>query len=199
MKRALIASILGLATSVASSYGQASYAFDTYSAASSLVNPKQGQVQWSSTASLAPVGRNGQNVSTILDSFHADLLWAVGATSGDLGLSVPTSIHNLIDGWIVDPSTVSFDPAYAGGAINFTIEVWQGASYAAASQAGSGLGSGSSTWTEPGMTPAGSPVLFAAEPTGAILVALSPSVPEPTTLALAGLGAAGLLMFRKRQ
>jgi hypothetical protein len=202
MKRALIASILGLATSVASSYGQANYAFDTYS--SSLASP-QGQVFWSSTSSLAPAGRAG-SLATVADGFQADLLWAVGATTGDLNLTIPISLQGAAgpggtptSGWIVDPSGVSFDPAYVGGPINFTVQLWQGASYAAASQAGSGLGSGSTTWTEPGMLPGGSPVLFADEPLLGFNVALSPVVPEPTTLALAGLGAAGMLLFRKRQ
>jgi hypothetical protein len=49
------------------------------------------------------------------------------------------------------------------------------------------------------MLPGGSPVLFADEPLLGFNVALSPVVPEPTTLALAGLGAAGMLLFRKRQ
>jgi hypothetical protein len=135
---------------------------------------------------------------TTADALHADLLWAVGATTGDLLLSIPVLPVNAVNGYIVSGG-VAFDPAYIGGPINFTVQVWQGASYAAASQAGSGLGSGSTTWTEPGTVPATPAIFFANEPAGGFSVALSPAVPEPTTLALAGLGAAGMLLFRKRQ
>jgi hypothetical protein len=177
---------------VASTYGQASYNFDTYSA--SVTGTTQGQVSWSSLAGQAPGGRGGTLV-TAADSFNSDLLWAVGATTGDLGLSIPVSSKVL--GYIEDPTSVTFDPAYAGGPITFTINVWQGGSYAAASAAGSGLGYGSVTFVDSGTVPAGPPISFNSDP--AFTVQLSTIVPEPTTLALAGLGAAGMLLFRKRQ
>jgi hypothetical protein len=196
MKRALIASILGLAASVASSYGQAAYFFDTYLGAGSPA--VAGQVGWTSTTALAPAGRAGSLV-TLADAFHADLLWAVGATTGDLGLLNTVPVSGGVLGYIQDPTSVTFDPSYTTGAISVTIQIWQGASYAAASQAGSGLGFGSVSWVEPGTTGGFPPIPFAAEPAGITSVSLSAVVPEPTTLALAGLGAAGMLLFRKRQ
>jgi len=195
MKRALVATLLGLAASVASTYGQANYIFDTYSAASSiLANPGQGRVQWTG---LAPAGEANQFV-TDADGVKADLLWAFGSTSGDLGLAVATSTHGSYgSGFIVGPS-VSV-PGWTSGAITFTIDVFQGASYAVASQAGSGLGFGHLTWTEPGPTaPATPAIFFVAEPLSSIPIS-AVIVPEPTTMALLGLGAAGLLIIRKRQ
>jgi hypothetical protein len=140
---------------------------------------------WSSNASLAPAGLAGTQVLTA-QGFTADLLWQVGATTGDLGLSIPTyNSAGFGNGFIFDQTSVSFDPAYAGGPITFTINV------------GNGVATGTETWTEPGMGAGNPPVLFSALPQVPIVVSLS--VPEPTTLALAGLGAAGMLLFRKRQ
>jgi len=175
---------------VASSYGQANYYFDTYDNSSGV---PEGVVTWSSTPSLAPAGEAGVAVTTA-DGVFADLLWNDGTRSGDLGLAVQTqSFPGFGDGWIKGPVTYSFDPLYvANTPITFTIEVWQGASYA------TGTANGSETFVDPGQTGGAtqSPDLFV-EPGTPITIALV--VPEPTTLALAGLGAAGLLMFRKRQ
>jgi hypothetical protein len=193
MKRALIATILGLAASVASSYGQASYVFDTYFGIAAVgAAPSAGVVQWTTTASLAPAGQAGVPV---LDAagFKGDLLWSVasgpGAGSGDLGLAIPVT-----GGYIQQQTIVNFDPTYtvAGIPITFTIEAFNGASYATSTAYGSLV------WTDAaGEVPGTGAKAFAL--TLPIVVSQAAAVPEPTTLALAGLGAAGLLMFRKRQ
>jgi hypothetical protein len=189
MKRALIATILGLAASVASSYGQASYIFDTYLGVANGAPANAGFVQWTSTASLAPAGENGQNV---LDSelFKGDLLWSVasgpGAGSGDLGLAIAVT-----GGEIQQNTQVQFDPTYVSGTpITFTIEAFNGANYASSSA------KGSLVWTDSAgeVLGTGYKTLGLTAP-----IVVANAVPEPTTLALAGLGAAGLLMFRKRQ
>lgn len=179
MKRALIGTILGLAASVASSYGQANYFFNTYGAALSS----------DTTIQYPVVTLSGTPVSDAA-AFKADLLWQVGATTGDLGVALPVaSVAGFGNGWISGGNYV-IDPSYTGGPITFTIEAWQGASYATAQV------SGFETWVEPGMVPGGPPITFQALPQVPIVVV---GIPEPTTLALAGLGAAGLLMLRKRQ
>jgi hypothetical protein len=198
MKRVLIASILGFASSIVSSYGQADYNFDTY-AASSSSNVHQGKVQWSSNASLAPAGMAGLTVGA---GFSADLLWASGALSGDLGLSVPVSA----DGYIRGLEEI-FDPTYTPNTpITFTIQAWSGGSAFGVGNTANGsisfVDAGSAVGAGPTLLGAGpgplgsSPNSFPLSP---ITVELTTIVPEPTTLALAGLGAAGLLMFRKRQ
>jgi hypothetical protein len=192
MKRALIATILGLAASVGSTYGQANYFFDTYAA--SLAAP-QGVVTWSTTPSLAPAGEAGLPV-TAGDAISADLLWASGAATGDLGLAVLTTIAGGTSGWIQAPGSYSFDPTYvANSPITFTIEVWQGASFL------TGTAKGTETWIEPGQGggPTQAAEIFQNLPGTPITINSISVVPEPTTLALAGLGAAGMLLFRKRQ
>jgi len=196
MKRVLIASILGLAASVASSYGQASYIFDTYLASSypaSGVPTYGGQVTWTTTASLAPAGLHGDPI-TSNTGWSADLLWQVGTLTGDLGLAAPLSnAPGGSPGWI-EQGNISFDPAYVNGPITFTINVWQGGPlYTSVSD----TAKGSISWVDPG-NPAGSGAAsFTTMPQSPIYVALI--VPEPATFALAGLGAAALLIFRKRQ
>jgi len=189
MKRALIASIIGLAASAASTFGQAQYFFDTYLAATSA---PAGEVLWSSNASLAPAGRAGSAV-TVADGFVADLLWhdLGNGLTGDLGLAIPTSTQGGDAGYISDSVPVSFDPTWTGSALTLTVEVWKGASFANATA------SGSLSWTEAAQTAGAGYEAFQNMPQVPIIV--SEAVPEPTTLALAGLGEAGLLMFRKRQ
>jgi len=189
VKRTLLATILGLAASVASTHGQILFYFDTYQA---TLAPLAGQVIWTSNVLLAPAGEAGEPVTTA-DGVKADLLWKIGATTGDTGLAIPTSTlyGSLSSGWIQDVNPVSIDPSYvAFTSITLTIEVWQGASYA------TGTATGSETWVEPGKFIGAPPTVFENIPELPIIISL---LPEPTTLTLAGLCAAGLFMFRKRE
>jgi hypothetical protein len=190
-----------MAASIASSYGQANYYFDTYLGIAAVgASPDAGQVEWTTTASLAPAGLAGTIVAD--NTFHADLLWSValgdGAGTGDLGLSLPvgnwTGPNGAQNGLgyiqALNNNPELFDLNYdLITPIQFTIEAWEGGSWATATA------KGSLTWTDPGVVPGTGSKSFAL--TSPIIVATV--VPEPTTLALAGLGAAGLLMFRKRQ
>jgi hypothetical protein len=177
MKRQLLVSILGLAASATTVCGQINIYFDTYLA--SRGSPA-GQVCW--WLDSTPVKDT--------DGFKADLLWSVGALSGDLGLAVPTSTTLDGSGWINPPLSVSFDPMYVSGPINLTILVWQGASWSTSDV------KGSLSWTEPGVIPGNPPETFQNMPQVPIYVGIP--IPEPTTLSLAGLGAAALLIARRR-
>jgi hypothetical protein len=174
MKRVLVASILGLAASVASSYGQASFFFDTYSPAVGM------QVEQGGVGVLA-----AQNVLT-------DIIWSYsgGAVTGDAGLAIPTSDTPYGNGYIIGPQFTTAANYPTGTPINFTILAWEGASYATASIKGSLSFTDSFTVGNP-------PAKFGTYGAGLPGTPLN-LVPEPTTLALAGLGAASMLIFRKR-
>jgi hypothetical protein len=166
MKRALVASVLGLAASAVVAYGQAHVVFENYSS---------GQpVEWTSNPAGAPAGRAGSLVE-IGDGFVANLLWQFGSTSGDAGLRVPV-------GW---PAPGYFSgpmvpiPGYTGPwFITFTVQAWTGADYA------SSTARGSLTWSEPFFSPGPGGSLNLPGP---IIVQY---VPEPSALALMALGIA---------
>jgi hypothetical protein len=206
MKKVLVASILGLAATAVSSYGQGSIAFNTYSSVG------YGPAKWTTTVNEAPAGDAGLQVSQL--GFTADLLYSDSAGSGDTYISGSGGADLTVNAGVT-LSTVAITPgygpgfiigpavqfAYTSGSVLFTIDVFQGASYAAASAPGSGLGYGTVSWTElagaiaTGESPVGN---FAAFPSSGITVQLS-TIPEPTTLAILGLGAAGLLALRRRK
>lgn len=87
----------------------------------------------------------------------------------------------------------------AGGSVDYVVMGWTGAasSFDAAITAGGMVGQsakGTTATGNPTTIPPGTAVSIAPTFTGALLA----PVPEPTTLALAGLGAAALLIFRRR-
>lgn len=185
MKRVLISSILGLAATVATTYGQANFSYDTYNASNGA---PQYQVQWS--GSLAPVADS--------ELFKADLVWSFGTVSGSI---IGTPVKHTPDttlGWIQGGFiSLGTSASYATGTpLSMTLDIYQGASYAAA-LASTTLGHGQINWTEPGVGSGESPLTFTGMPDTAFFVTVS-SVPEPTTIALAGLGMAALFVARRR-
>jgi hypothetical protein len=99
---------------------------------------------------------------------------------------------------------VTLQTAVAGGAnAEYVIIGWTGsyASYDAAYAANAWMGSGpmlTTTTGNPGGTPPTTATLLSATFTGMTLAPIS-VIPEPTTFALAGLGAAALMIFRRRK
>jgi len=90
----------------------------------------------------------------------------------------------------------------AGGLATIQLQMWYNGSgaglfnsYAAAAQGGGFVGT--VTFQNPTSNPGGQPPVPAGNLSGMPSVNLT--VPEPTTLALAGLGAASLLIFRRRK
>jgi hypothetical protein len=206
MKRKVIASVIGAAALVglaASSYGQGSINFNTY--ASTGYYP----VTYSTAAQQAlGVGLGaGPNVNVELGYFLG--------TSSDASqfTLIPTSIQAVgttpeaingtgatVAGYIQGGAVTI--PGYGSGPVSFEILAW----VASGNGAGDGSFAGSQysdinnifTWTEPSAAASPAPATFFQNLTGnAVLVQ---AVPEPTTLALAGLGGlASLMAFRRKK
>jgi hypothetical protein len=190
MKRKLLAALLGIAGSVACSYGQGSFYFSTYAVAATST---YGPVHWSSNPALAPAGLAGQPI-TGGSNIVADLVYSFnngGLIVVDTGANTPlTPIAGYTGNYIDYGNPIILPGTYpntsgAGPAISMTINL-----------SGTYLGqqvTGTLTWTEPGFTAAPGQS-FAAYPG-----TLTASVPEPASMALLGLGAASMLIFRKRK
>lgn len=206
MKRKLIASILGIASSsamVASSYGQGQVIFANYA-----YDPGFTAAPVTYAANNVPAGKAGQLVGS---EFNADLLFSLngGVTysaapnsttafygsdvAPGAGLGTPTGYAGLFQGNSV------LVPGYTSGAIFFEVQAFNAATYASATVVGT-----SAAFSIPSLSTVGSatPVgdLFNGGAAGTYLQSFTvANIPEPTTLALAGLGMASLLAIRRRK
>lgn len=194
MKKALVMGIMALGA-VATSYGQGHIWFDNYNAA-----PYEPVVYGATHGANAGKGVADANV-------HLDLLYTIGSSSTastDLGLSVAINpgksalgSAGYIDGVIVNI------PGYVSGPCTFQVEAWQtagangGATYAASGDKGisaawqeSSLATGLATANEWAGLPG---------PNGAALVAINTVAPEPSVFALSSIGAAALMLIRRKK
>jgi hypothetical protein len=193
MKKTLVASILGL-VAAASVMAQGTVKFNNYDGTT------YAQVVYGGP------GSGGVQGTGVNNQFTAGLYYAFGAVNWSGGYldnsiagftlaSVTTTINT---GAFAGPAGVGFFnggnatiPGYIGGQISFVVVAYNGANYASSAIRGS-----SQSFTLPeiatGLSPAGSfgPTFqsFAVN-----------AVPEPSTFALAGLGLASLLIFRRRK
>jgi hypothetical protein len=207
MKKSIVASLLGLAvaTAVTSAYGQGSINFDNYDSTPYM------PVTYGSSLPAALAGQSGNGVADA--NFDVELLYALGANQAIGTLTpLPASIEAidpsktaLGQGGYFDSLTVQIAP-YVSGPVTFAVEAWYtGSTYAGlggATYALSGFKGESFTWNETSLaTGLSTANLFAGlpGPNGASLVAVTTAVPEPTTLALAGLGGAALLALRRKK
>jgi len=217
MKRALIASILGIAGSVVTTYGQGIITFGNYVSTSYL------PVVYNSNSSLAPAGDAGLNVDDA--NVEVQLFYANGtygsvasfltaATAGPTAFIDPTinpagtvAGGTGPGGYYADSTPVTF-PWTALQTETFYVEAWEtsGTYAGGGTYSSSHLFGASGLWTEVaapnasanGIQPSSLPAAgFAGGPP---LTVISVSVPEPTTLALAGLGSlVSLVAFRRKQ
>jgi hypothetical protein len=182
MKKTVALAIIGLATAT-SSYAQGTIQFDNYSAGASY-----NQIVWDATG----LG--------ILDPIEVQLLWSLTNPNGNLAAmnaGVTTTINTALNsvvgndgpgGWITGPAQTlgGWDQVGKPGvylAIKPTNPLY--------------LAVGGGIWLEPG-----SNILNAGGPSNNLVgnpVIRIAIVPEPSTFALAGLGAAALLIFRRRE
>jgi hypothetical protein len=206
MKKHLIIAAACLA-SVGAAYGQGQGAvtFENYNGGS-----LNAPVTFNVNPALVPAGKAGETVGS---TFDAELAFFIGTTTVPSQLTlIPSSITAFLGvdggngpltgaGYFQDGVNVPIpgvNSAASASAITFQVLVWDtrtGASYATATLTGA-----STLWTQSvgGAGPVPAP------PVGDFGSNLHPFtvqtiVPEPGSLALAGLGAAGLLLFRRRK
>jgi len=190
MKRALIASILGVAASVASSYGQGTIIFGTY-----ISSAVQSPITWAASGHSGAV--------TAADGFTATLYYGLGSGLGFSQLSPiagsGTLVGQLLAGCITGGPIVTM-PNWTSGPVTFGISVVNAAgTYGTANLIGGTV----ATWTEPASSIAGAGLpsgYFTASLISTALPTINVvALPEPGTMAFAGLGAAALLALRRRQ
>jgi hypothetical protein len=198
MKRHIIASIMGAAGLVgmaATSYGQGQILFDNYDS-SPYYPVVYGSVGQGVSAGLAGTGA--------LQDVSVELGYAVGANQTSGFTLIPSSIIAINPNLSEAPGGVgqattgwfqggNFDIPTVG-ATTFEVLAWTGSSF------GAGAYDGTLIWTEPSLTSTALPTAaFTAMPGDLVLLPTTPT-PEPTTLALAGLGGlASLVAFRRKQ
>jgi len=205
MKKLLVASILGLSAVASTSYGQGLIHFANYfSSSSPLITYASANV---------PAGKANLAVGS---SFQAQLGYFIGSTADPLQLTWLTFVNggnsspvvfglgNTVNdgdaglgaGWF-DGGSVSIPGINAGNAgnITFAVRVFNGGSWAAGTVEGQ-----SSLFTGGAQATSSSPVPDL--PQGGwqnFTVTNVAAVPEPSMFALAGLGSAALLIFRRRK
>jgi len=208
MKKSIILSVLGLTAAAVSSYGQGSVAFDTYSA-----GPGSAGIQ---TTYGAGTGQAGTGIGS---TFTGELLWSsvnipdvattanvlqgTALTSGwNVGLTTKFDIGNAAGatglGYISDPNNYTLTLTALqnpGTTVYLEIVAFTGASYASTGFSGHSASFVSSLVS--GTTLPSGQQLNNLLPFSVYTVVPSP---EPTTLALAGLGGlASLVALRRKQ
>lgn len=207
MKKTVLASVLGAAGLLglsASSYGQGQIWFNTYASTGYYPVTYSAQSQ-----SLLGVGLGaGPNVDVELGYFVgtssnpsdftliSSSIQPVGTTPQPINGTGPT-VAGYIQGGVIAGGI----PGYTTGPVSFEILAWVASGNGAGGGTwGTSLYQGSYTWVDSIPAPnvgASSPAAFFSALTGNAV--LNP-VPEPTTLALAGLGGlASLVAFRRKQ
>ena len=189
MKRQIVASILGIAASVASvasSYGQGSVLFKNYG------DTTAAAIRYA--ASNVPAGKENQYVGS---TFNVQLLYTLG--NGGTGSTPVGSLTQCFSTDAPDQASGAgfFNggavtiPDYTAGAISFTVRAFNGADYASSAI------SGSTSFTLAAIsTGIALPGEFGAAMQGFTVAGI---VPEPSTFALIGLGTGALLFFRRRK
>jgi hypothetical protein len=190
MKKSIFIAVLGVAASVASSYGQGYIAFNSYSA-----NTGNGAIALAADG-VTPL--NGYTadlyfaLGTVTDPVNGDWKSPVSGAFTDVGLVGVT----YANGYIFGPTAIL--PGYSTGPISFEVVAFNGSSYLDPSTTFRGR---SGAFTESTIAnSASSPVTFFGDNGPGMPNFQVAPVPEPTTLALAGLGGlASLVAFRRKQ
>jgi hypothetical protein len=193
----LILTITALATLFAatiSSYGQGNVVFANNSLSINKIYDSYGRATFGTNTFrfglyMGPQGSDEAQLVLVATAVNAPSASSTSPTAGVFNGGNPFTL----------PAQYQAGTTYA-----FQIRAWtyaDGLSYEAAINSGdSGLEAGTSLlgYVVPTSTPLGAAPLFGTS-AGQISGFQMPIIPEPTTLALGGLGAAGLLFFRRRK
>jgi len=207
MKRAILASIMGAAASLAvvsQTQAQGTVFFANYS--------NGGQLQAPVTYSGQPLNGlvNGEKVGTggAGANFTANLLYSFGPNLGTVysgGLPVASFIAANGDDangaglFGVQANTVTI-PGYSSGTVDFIVQVYNGADYNSSSIRGqSGVVTLANLATAANSLPTGSLLSDNTSATVPLTAFSVAPVPEPTVFALAGLGAAAIMAIRRKK
>jgi hypothetical protein len=206
MKRAILASILGVAASLAivsQTHAQGTVFFCNYANGGALQAPV--------TYSGAPLNglANGEAVGTGAAgaNFTATLLYSYGANLGvtytDAGVTASFLAANGdtangagLFGFLANTVTI---PGYTSGNVDFIVQVFNGSSYGNSTIRGqSGVVTLANLATAANALPTGSLLSDNTSATTPLTAFTVSPVPEPTVFALAGLGAAALMVVRRK-
>jgi len=211
MKKTLILGILGLAASAVTSFGQGSLALNNYHY--SLTGPLQDVKYGAGSDGTVGAGLNSSyTVGVYYVSVAGDNHASFSADAS--GTALPTSLYtgpgtltlagltgtfgDILAGFTPGeyaPAN-SFNPGLGGGATaTIMVIAYEGSSYATASHRGH---SAAFTMTTPSGS-AATPLTGNSETDGGFSAFTVASVPEPSVLALSGLGAAALMALRRKK
>jgi hypothetical protein len=206
MKKAIVLSVLGIAASGMAAFGQGIIAFNNYVTS----NYNTDQVLWGAGSGHSGTVQPGDTVTVQLlyqlgnqtsDTPIQFIAAATGGLSGAVSAAYnPTGAYGVgtygyysLGGQIIS--------GWASGTVTFAVEAWDtstGATYALATTKGiSALFTGTdAVGIGPGIVSSSLPAHNFNIING---VTLTSAVPEPTTMALGGLGLAALMLFRRKQ
>jgi hypothetical protein len=193
MKRVLIASIIGIAASVASSYAQGVISFDNYTGSSTYDVPLTYGIN-------LPVGLTTGDLIADGNVEVGLYAGANNASTSALSLIATTFINPATPGFYVGGNAIIPSSIWTGNGtiVEFQVRAWETVgTYAGATYAASQFKGASATWTE--QSAIVSSALPSNEPINGPATLELNVVPEPTTMALGGLGLASLLIMRRRQ
>lgn len=167
-----------------------------------MIASAQGTVNFGSTALAHKVTTDGN--TGVGAGYGAALYWgAAGSLEGaliQLGASTGVTAGT---GFLVAGGTRTTGVATAEGANGaFQVRAWtlsSGATYDAALLSGVGFAGRTAVFSNPTGAPTGSPPTPPAFLTGWVTPITVSPIPEPSTIALAGLGLASLLVIRRRK
>jgi hypothetical protein len=198
MKKSVLLGIMGLAAGAATTYGQGFIALDNYDSA---VNPlitygagSGGTVGAGVTGGAWTVGLYFASSAVTGDASSGN-----GLVSGNLGLgsglgSTTPFFSGAQSGMFASGPAFQATAAAAGGTVTIEVIAYDGSSYANSLNRGH-----SAAFTMPGNVGTVFPA-FTGDYMSAFSVTPVGPVPEPTTLALAGLGAlASFVAYRRKQ